>query len=310
MRSVAGRNIAWCEEGSAAEPRLASAGSVSSSVSSSVVTSRAPSPELQYSTSLGAVRSQAAAMHRRTGSDGFIPPESTSSSSLQPVVPYPSASAVPTGMRRSESVSSMQSCSSATVEDSSMTKSAYKLSRSKKLHSKRNSSSAAVVDKDEILSSREERGLLDIYMTLQLSTSEPPFYKSETIPNTISPSFKALDPLHWTWYDGVQTTVVARLWARHSFPESAALASISSDNGKKNNVYSEHAHHDDQKPQKPALHKEEFQLLIEWQVDLNALAYIGKTVSNLVRRTVTLQGTDVSLAARDSGYVSGKHYNF
>lgn len=282
---------------------------MSSSVSSSVVTSRAPSPELQYSTSLGAVRSQAAAMHRRTGSDGFIPPESTSSS-LQPLVPYPSASAVPTGMRRSESVSSMQSCSSATVEDSSMTKSAYKLSRSKKLHSKRNSSSAAVVDKDEILSSREERGLLDIYMTLQLSTSEPPFYKSETIPNTISPSFKALDPLHWTWYDGVQTTVVARLWARHSFPESAALASISSDNGKKNNVYSEHAHHDDQKPQKPALHKEEFQLLIEWQVDLNALAYIGKTVSNLVRRTVTLQGTDVSLAARDSGYVSGKHYNF
>lgn len=89
-----------------------------------------------------------------------------------------------------------------------------------------------------------------------------PFYRSEIIPNTIDPTFRVLDTSQWSsWYDGVQTEVVVRLWARHSFPESATQT------GEK--------HHD---ATNKVADDQDFELVIEWHVDLNALSWIGKVV--------------------------------
>lgn len=89
-----------------------------------------------------------------------------------------------------------------------------------------------------------------------------PFYRSEIIPNTIDPTFRVLDTSQWSsWYDGVQTEVVVRLWARHSFPESATQTG--------------EQHHD---ATNKAADDQDFELVIEWHVDLNALSWIGKVV--------------------------------
>ncbi|KAG0167091.1 hypothetical protein DFQ28_006678 [Apophysomyces sp. BC1034] len=175
-----------------------------------------------------------APFHRRTGSS----PTDLIHNPSDFAALYSSVSTSAHGMKRSESTSSMRSCNSATVEDSSMTKSAYKSKKHKSVVS--------------------ERSLLDVFVTLHLIGDEFPFYKSETIPNTINPTFCALDMP--PWMEGVQTAVVARLWVRHSIPESAALASQTI-------IWREQP--------------EAFQLLIEWQVELNALVYLGKTLRNL-----------------------------
>lgn len=219
IRSVLGRNILWCDQGTTKEE--AGNGHESSngtSTNSSTVTSRASSPSPSTSPTKRPLVSRALRADDEYETHFH--------------------------MVHSESSSSM---GSTTVEDSSLTKSAYRSKKSAR---------------------EEERGLLDAYFTLHLGIDEPAFYKSETIPNTVNPSFRALDAWQWAWYVGVQTVVVARLWTRHSFPESAAVVASSSSS---NHLCSQHSHRSYQ----PV---EDFRLLIEWQIDLNYLAFIGKSV--------------------------------
>ncbi|KAI7866059.1 hypothetical protein BDF14DRAFT_935967 [Spinellus fusiger] len=174
-------------------------------------------------------------------------------------------------IKRSESTSSVRSSTNTTVEDSSLTKSAYKLKKthtsmlppqSVVLQEKINtgpeltpSTSSSTVNPLVTVGVPEERSLIDTFLTLHLSRQDPSFYQSETIPNTINPTFRALDVSQWMdWYDGVQTAVVVRVWARHSVPDSAALAT--------------QAHPSPQG----------FHLLIEWEVELDALVFVGKTL--------------------------------
>lgn len=145
-------------------------------------------------------------------------------------------------MSRSESATML---SLAAVEDSSLMKRAYQKSKRQQ--------------KEQLSTS----GLLDAYFTLQVGEPQAPvFYKSEMIPNTINPTFRTLPfPFDWMdWYDAAGSKVVVRLWVRHSIPDSAG----------------QHT--------EPVLGYQEseeyhgFQLLIEWQMDLNALSKIGNSV--------------------------------
>lgn len=145
-------------------------------------------------------------------------------------------------LRRSESATSLGNSITA-VEDSSLMKRAYKKSEQQ----------------------LQVGGLLDAYITLHTGTpSEPEFYKSEMIPNTTNPTFRSLhSQSDWmNWYDAASSLLIIRLWTRHSIPESAG----------------QHTEpvlgYQDEPTQ-----NQDFQLLLEWQVDLNALSWIGKSAS-------------------------------
>lgn len=245
IKSLAGRNIAATHEDEAflstdnGDVDIVSTFVVASR-SSSAVTSRASSPSAQWDNTPS--RSKSTALHRRTGSVEPPPPH------LLPA----------TTMRRSESSSSI---SSTTVEDSSMTKSAYKKKQRRPESMISTTAACPVINNSN---NTYGKGLLDCYYTLHLSAEEMPFYRSEIIPNTIDPTFRVLDTSQGSsWYDGVQTEVVVRLWARHSFPESATQTG--------------EQHHD---ATNKAADDQDFELVIEWHVDLNALSWIGKVVSS------------------------------
>ncbi|KAL9556577.1 hypothetical protein MBANPS3_001805 [Mucor bainieri] len=153
-------------------------------------------------------------------------------------------------MKRSESATSLSGGAAAAaattaVEDSSLMKRAYQKSEQQ----------------------MQSSGLLDAYFTLSTGNAyQPAFYKSEMIPNTMNPTFRSLPcPFDWmNWYDAASSLLIMRLWTRHSIPESAGQhtepvlgyptesSSCDAEDG--------------------------FQLLIEWQVDLNALAWLGKSM--------------------------------
>ncbi|KAI8373576.1 UV radiation resistance protein and autophagy-related subunit 14-domain-containing protein [Choanephora cucurbitarum] len=148
-------------------------------------------------------------------------------------------------MSRSESATML---SLAAVEDSSLMKRAYQKSKRQ--------------EKEQL----STLGLLDAYFTLHVADPDAPiFYKSEMIPNTINPTFRALPfPFDWmNWYAAAGSLVITRLWVRHSIPDSAG----------------QHT--------EPVLGYQDtedhhgFQLLIEWQLDLNALSKVGNSISDL-----------------------------
>ncbi|KAI9004838.1 UV radiation resistance protein and autophagy-related subunit 14-domain-containing protein [Phycomyces nitens] len=306
IRSIAGRNIVWYEDNELLA-NVISTISNPSSINSSADTSRASSPSPISSSALRHAFDQQQKGHGHHKRIGSSPLDLTTNQPELPLVA--SASATITSlpqhhlMRRSESTSSMRSSNSTTVEDSSITKSAYKFKKMQlQLQQKRitipqkepaikedQEDQASIKDIDQekenepkeepreedledkpVSLEHEERGLLDTYVTLHLSSDETSFYCTETIPNTINPSFCALDVSEWVdWHDGVQTVVVARLWARHSVPESASLA-----NGCLDPI---RAGHKDRSTDSA----EGFQLLLEWKVELNGLVYIGKTLQNV-----------------------------
>ena len=143
-------------------------------------------------------------------------------------------------MKRSESTTSL---SATAVEDSSLMKRAYK-KHEQHFHS---------------------GGLLDAYFTLHTSNvNDPEFYRSEMIPNTTNPTFRSLATLFdWmNWYDAASSLFVICLWTRHSIPESAG----------------QHTEPILGYQSNPIPHND-FQPFLEWQVDLNALTWIGKSVS-------------------------------
>lgn len=142
-------------------------------------------------------------------------------------------------IKRSQSSISLGN-STTTVEDSSLMKGAYKKSQQLQL-----------------------QGLLDAFITLHTG-NEPEFYKSEMIPNTINPTFRSLAThFDWMdWYDAASSLLVVRLWTRHSIPESAGQ-------------HTEPVLGYQDQPTK----NQDFQLLLEWQVDLNALSWIAKSAS-------------------------------
>lgn len=144
-------------------------------------------------------------------------------------------------LKRSESALSLGN-SITTVEDSSLMKRAYKKSEQQ----------------------LQVGGLLDAYVTLHTGCNEAEFYKSEMIPNTTNPTFRSLaSPFDWmNWYDAASSLLIVRLWTRHSIPESAGQHTEPI-LGYQNN----------------SSQNQGFQLLLEWQVDLNALSWIAKSVS-------------------------------
>ncbi|KAI9278965.1 UV radiation resistance protein and autophagy-related subunit 14-domain-containing protein [Phascolomyces articulosus] len=255
-----------------------------SSLSSSAVTSRASSPSPSQAwdqQQQQQQRSKSTVFHQRTGS-------SPTTDTMETIMPYPGATmsttllphtthSTATDMRRSESASSLRSSNSTTVEDSSLTKSAYKKSTRLMMKRPPTTTHKQSPQRQFSRSSEVERGLLDVYLTLHLSTEEAAFFKSETIPNTVNPTFRALDSSQWTssssssWYDGVQTEIVIRLWARHSFPESATAV-------RSDDHYAQHDH--PTKSRRPSQPTEEYQLLLEWHIDLNALAFVGRTLQD------------------------------
>lgn len=123
----------------------------------------------------------------------------------------------------------------------------------------RSASSSSLVEDSSLPPNQQ---LLDAYFTLHTGESRPPFYQSEMIPNTVNPSFRSLAvPYDWVnWYDAASSLFIVRVWTRPSIPESAGQYT------EPILGYQEVEEHD------------EFCLLIEWQVDLNALSYIGKSV--------------------------------
>lgn len=144
-------------------------------------------------------------------------------------------------MKRSESATSLSTTTA--VEDSSLMKRAYQKNE-QQMHS---------------------LGLLDAYFTLSTGNIyQPAFYKSEMIPNTMNPTFRSLPcPFDWmNWHDAASSLLIIRLWTRHSIPESA---------GQHTEPILGYSAVDDD-------NNDGFQLLIEWQVDLNALAWIGKSM--------------------------------
>lgn len=145
-------------------------------------------------------------------------------------------------MKRSESATSLSATTA--VEDSSLMKRAYQKSEQQV----------------------QSLGLLDAYFTLSTGNIyQPAFYKSEMIPNTMNPTFRSLPcPFDWmNWYDAASSLLIIRLWTRHSIPESAGQHT------EPVLGYSTDSSHD---------REDGFQLLIEWQVDLNALAWVGKSM--------------------------------
>ncbi|CAO3579602.1 unnamed protein product [Absidia cylindrospora] len=153
-------------------------------------------------------------------------------------------------------------------------------------------------DEDPLL--WKERGLLDTYVTLYLPKTydrsdggdgkndidmtqeqnqqqqQQLFYTSETIPNSTNPAFRT-DMSLVDWYDGVQSVVVVRLWAKHSLPESASIARRT-----------DPVHVHDNHSLSPTMVARggggsvgtPYRLLIEWSVDLNELVFIGKSLHN------------------------------
>ncbi|KAI8076756.1 UV radiation resistance protein and autophagy-related subunit 14-domain-containing protein [Halteromyces radiatus] len=116
------------------------------------------------------------------------------------------------------------------------------------------------------------------------------FYTSETIPNSTNPVFRT-DMSLIDWYDGVQNIVVVRLWAKHSQPESAALARRSDPvhaQGNHSVITTEISHNAIQHP---------YRLLIEWSVDLNELIFIGKSLHDIYKWP-----TNTLLFELDDGY--------
>ncbi|KAI9496505.1 UV radiation resistance protein and autophagy-related subunit 14-domain-containing protein [Zychaea mexicana] len=332
MQTIVGRNIVWCGNGdhevnskTTAEngDMLGLSGfyinSRGSSLSSSAVTSRAssPSPSQPWDQHPPQQqRSKSTVLHRRTGSSPTTDyPAAAHSPSLEAPHPVTTVSSTllnqqqhhnhhhhTADMRRSESASSLRSSNSTTVEDSSLTKSAYKTSRLKRPAARQH-----VLKQPQRQYSRDrdvERGLLDVNLTLHLSTDEAAFFKSETIPNTVNPSFRALDSSQWSsWYDGVQTEIVIRLWARHSFPESATAVRPSASEDHHHHHTSSASTTAAMKLRRPSQPTEEYQLLLEWQVDLNALAFVGKTLqdppSSFTENTLLLEFEDGFYTAPD-----------
>ncbi|EPB81539.1 hypothetical protein HMPREF1544_11593 [Mucor circinelloides 1006PhL] len=144
-------------------------------------------------------------------------------------------------MKRSESTTSLSATTA--VEDSSLMKRAYQKSEQQ----------------------MQSLGLLDAYFTLSTGNIyQPAFYKSEMIPNSMNPTFRSLPcPFDWmNWYDAASSLLIIRLWTRHSIPESAGQHTEP--------VLGYSAENNDQ--------EDGFQLLVEWQVDLNALSWIGKSM--------------------------------
>ncbi|KAI7904470.1 uncharacterized protein BX663DRAFT_505130 [Cokeromyces recurvatus] len=144
-------------------------------------------------------------------------------------------------LKRSGSTSSVAT----TVEDSSVLKRAYQTNT-----------------EDSIVYS--SGGLVDTYFTLHNELLASSFYKSEMIPNTVNPTFRSLPtPFDWmNWYDAASSLLVIRVWARHAVFESA---------GQHTEPVLGYQDKED----------EQFQLLIQWQVDLNALVWISKSYVEL-----------------------------
>jgi hypothetical protein len=128
---------------------------------------------------------------------------------------------------------------------------------------------------DGCLAAKEERGLLDAYLTLAVQPDGADvFYTSETIPNSTNPAFR-IDMSLVDWYDGVQSMVMVCVCARHSLPESASMAR-----------QGDHSHASVGPP---------FNRLIEWSVDLDELVYIGKSVRAALDGRYERQLDDLSL---------------
>ncbi|KAI9485278.1 MAG: hypothetical protein EXX96DRAFT_544592 [Benjaminiella poitrasii] len=154
-----------------------------------------------------------------------------------------------TNLKRSESTSSIAT----TVEDSSVLKRAYQISD----------------EQDPILyGNNSSGGLLDIYFTLHTGLLSTSFYKSEMIPNTVNPTFRSLPvPFDWMdWYDAALSSLVVRVWARHAIFESA---------GQHNEPVLGY------QKEKEKENEDQCYLLLEWQLDLNALSWISNSYSKL-----------------------------
>lgn len=185
-------------------------------------------------------------------------------------------------MRRSESATFLNTMA---VADSSLTKSAYKRNSKTSdndgmIHWDDPPAAAAAAaatttavpvatshdESNACLAAKEERGLLDAYLTLAVQPDGADvFYTSEIVPNSTNPAFRT-DMSLVDWYDGVQSIVMVCVWARHSLPESASMAR-----------QGDHSHASVGPPFNP---------LIEWSIDLNELVYIGKSVRRLVKRRI------------------------
>ncbi|KAI8059620.1 UV radiation resistance protein and autophagy-related subunit 14-domain-containing protein [Gongronella butleri] len=153
-----------------------------------------------------------------------------------------------TMMKRSESTSSLHS-----IGDSSMTKSAY-TSRQHKHHQQHHDH----LDHKKELMERaahdcKTKSLLDTYFSLAvLPHADAPFFVSNIIPNTTNPRFPTDTACAHNWYDGVQTCLVVKLYARHAAP-AAPQPSQSLP----------------------------FCLLIQWSIDMNELIFIGKSLDDV-----------------------------
>ncbi|KAI8979721.1 UV radiation resistance protein and autophagy-related subunit 14-domain-containing protein [Mycotypha africana] len=104
----------------------------------------------------------------------------------------------------------------------------------------------------------------------------PEFYKSEVTPNTVNPTFRSLPcSFDWmNWYDAASSLLIVRIYARHATPETAGQYS----EPVLGYQYQKDVHNISTESPVDTLH---FQLLLEWQLDLNALSKIGNSNSDL-----------------------------
>ncbi|KAI9308509.1 UV radiation resistance protein and autophagy-related subunit 14-domain-containing protein [Cunninghamella echinulata] len=107
---------------------------------------------------------------------------------------------------------------------------------------------------------------------------ERPLYTSEIIPNSTNPLFRT-DMSMIDWYDGVQTVVIAKIWAKHSIPESASLSKqMDPTRIQTSHLYSTTTHHEKSSSDNNNNHS--YSLIVEWVVDMNELVFIGKSLKH------------------------------
>jgi hypothetical protein len=100
-------------------------------------------------------------------------------------------------------------------------------------------------------------------------STDPPFYTSEIVANSVNPTFRTFDTLNFSEHcDNRKNEIVVRLWSRNSVPESASIARDSETKRHQHDHLS--AHRELKKPSDA----EHFRLLLEWEIGLECLTYL------------------------------------
>ncbi|RUS20798.1 UV radiation resistance protein and autophagy-related subunit 14-domain-containing protein [Endogone sp. FLAS-F59071] len=142
---------------------------------------------------------------------------------------------------------------------------------------------------------KEEKELMDTYFTMHLKAEDPAFYTSETLSKSLNPNFRAIDSSQFaSWCNTRGSKVVVRLWAQNSHPENSECQPRENENAsreeRKEGEEGENA-------------GEGYRLLVEWDVEICCLRYLGKHP----RTNHSTESTQIEDDAAADGQKSREH---